>query len=47
MVTQRLLVYQEQTEPVLQYLGDQVPVVRVDGTASVESVNESLLRVLT
>jgi adenylate kinase len=47
VVTQRLLVYQEQTEPVLQYLGDQVPVVRVDGTASVESVNESLLRVLT
>ncbi|MDA8329689.1 MAG: adenylate kinase [Candidatus Dormibacteraeota bacterium] len=46
VVTQRLLVYQEQTEPVLQYLGDEVPVVRVDGTASVESVNESLLQVL-
>ena len=46
VVTQRLAVYRDQTEPVLEYLGDQVPVVRVDGTASVEEVHRSLLRVL-
>jgi adenylate kinase len=46
VVTQRLAGYHDQTEPVLEYLGDQVPVVRVDGTASVEEVHRSLLRVL-
>ncbi|MHB1638576.1 MAG: adenylate kinase [Candidatus Dormibacteria bacterium] len=46
VVRQRLAVYHEQTEPVLQYLGDQVPVVRIDGTTTVEAVNQNLMRVL-
>jgi adenylate kinase len=46
VIKQRLEVYREQTEPVLDYLGERVPVVGIDGSASVEEVNRSLLRVL-
>ncbi|MHB1576045.1 MAG: adenylate kinase [Candidatus Dormibacteria bacterium] len=46
VVTQRLAVYRDQTEPVLKYLSDQVPVVRLDGTTSVEEVHRSLMQVL-
>lgn len=46
VVGQRLAVYHDQTEPVLAYLRDRVPVVAVDGTPSVEEVHRSLLRML-
>ncbi|HVD03302.1 MAG TPA: adenylate kinase [Candidatus Dormibacteraeota bacterium] len=46
VVTRRLAVYREQTEPVLAYLSDQVPVVKIDGIAPVAEVYANLLRVL-
>jgi adenylate kinase len=46
VIKERLEVYREQTEPVLDYLGELVPVVGIDGSASVEEVNRSLLKVL-
>jgi adenylate kinase len=46
VIKQRLEVYREQTEPVLDYLDELVPVVGIDGSASVEEVNRSLLKVL-
>lgn len=46
VIQHRLEVYHEQTEPVLEYLGEVVPVVVVDGSAPVEEVNRSLLKVL-
>ncbi len=46
VVTERLAIYRDQTEPVLAYLADQVPVVKISGVAPVAEVNSSLLRVL-
>jgi adenylate kinase len=46
IIKERLRVYREQTEPVLEYLSNLVPTVRVDGCASVEDVNRALVQAI-
>jgi adenylate kinase len=46
VIAERLRIYHEQTEPVLDYLGQSVPLVRLDGTKSVEEINKLLLKAI-
>jgi adenylate kinase len=46
VIAERLRIYREQTEPVLEYLAQTVPVVRIDGSQSVEEVSQELLRAI-
>jgi len=46
VIAERLRIYREQTEPVLEYLGAALPVVRLDGTQAVAEVSRSLLRAI-
>ncbi len=46
IISERLRVYRVQTEPVLEYLGDLVPVLRLDGRGSVEEVNGALVQAI-
>ncbi|MGA2872710.1 MAG: adenylate kinase [Candidatus Dormibacteria bacterium] len=45
-IAERLRLYHEQTEPVLDYLGQTVPMVRLDGTRSIEQTNQLLLEAI-
>ncbi len=45
-IAERLRLYHEQTEPVLDYLGQTVPTVRLDGTRSIEQTNQLLLEAI-
>ena len=47
VIEERLRVYHEQTEPVLEYLGGHVPVFHVDGSGSIEDVSRELLTLLS
>jgi adenylate kinase len=46
VIAERLRIYREQTEPVLEYLAQTVPVVRIDGSQSVEEVSQELARAI-
>ncbi|HUY56018.1 MAG TPA: adenylate kinase [Candidatus Nanopelagicaceae bacterium] len=46
VIEERLQVYRERTEPVLEYLAGDVPVLHVDGSGSIEGVSQELLTVL-
>ncbi|MGA7173285.1 MAG: adenylate kinase [Candidatus Dormiibacterota bacterium] len=46
VIAERLRIYHDQTEPVLEYLARTLPVVRVDGTRTVEEVSQALLRAI-
>lgn len=45
-VAERLRIYHDQTEPVLEYLSQSVPLVRLDGTNPVEEVSRDLLQAI-
>ncbi len=47
IVEERIKVYREQAEPVLQVLADSIPVVRLNGNQAVEEVHRQLLESLT
>jgi adenylate kinase len=44
VIAERLRIYRDQTEPVLEYLAQSVPVVRLDGAQPVEEVSQALLQ---
>jgi adenylate kinase len=44
VIEERLRVYHDQTEPVLDYLADFVQVARIDGTKSVDEVSREILQ---
>lgn len=46
VIAERLRIYHDQTEPVLEYLAQTVPVVRIDGSQPVEEVSQALLRAI-
>lgn len=46
IISERLRVYRDQTRPVLEYLGDRIPTVRVDGRDTVEGVNRALVQAI-
>jgi adenylate kinase len=46
VIAERLRIYHDQTEPVLEYLARTLPVVRVDGARPVEDVSQALLGVI-
>ncbi|MHB1525138.1 MAG: adenylate kinase [Candidatus Dormibacteria bacterium] len=46
VIKERLRVYRQQTEPVLEYLGREVSVLHVDGSGSTEEVSHALLALL-
>lgn len=45
-IAERLRIYHDQTEPVLEYLSQTIPLVRLNGTKSVEEVSVDLRRAL-
>ncbi|MGA8207834.1 MAG: adenylate kinase [Candidatus Dormiibacterota bacterium] len=44
VIEERLRIYREQTEPVLDYLSDFVQVARIDGTKPVDEVSQEILQ---
>jgi adenylate kinase len=46
VIAERLRIYQDQTEPVLEYLSDFVQLVRIDGTKPVDQVSQDLLQAI-
>ncbi|NNM96622.1 MAG: adenylate kinase [Candidatus Dormibacteraeota bacterium] len=46
VIEERLRVYRERTEPVLEYLAGDVPVLHIDGSSSIEEVGRELLSLL-
>jgi adenylate kinase len=44
VIAERLRIYHDQTEPVLDYLSDFVQVVRIDGTKPVDEVSQEILQ---
>ena len=46
VIAERLRIYRDQTEPVLEYLAQSVPVVRLDGAQPVEEVSQALLQAI-
>jgi adenylate kinase len=46
VIEERLRVYHDQTEPVLDYLADFVQVARIDGTKPVDEVSQEILQAI-
>ncbi|MGA7086978.1 MAG: adenylate kinase [Candidatus Dormiibacterota bacterium] len=46
VIAERLRVYHDQTEPVLDYLADFVQVARIDGTKPVREVSQAILQAI-
>ena len=46
VIAERLRIYHDETEAVLDYLGHSVPLVRVDGAQPVEEVSKAVLRAI-
>lgn len=46
VIAQRLRIYHEQTEPVLEYLAQTVSLVRLDGARPVDEVSQALLQAI-
>jgi adenylate kinase len=44
VIEERLRIYHDQTEPVLDYLSDFVQVARIDGTKPVDEVSQEILQ---
>jgi len=44
VIEERLRIYRDQTEPVLDYLSDFVQVARIDGTKPVDEVSQEILQ---
>ncbi|MGH7609818.1 MAG: adenylate kinase [Candidatus Dormibacteria bacterium] len=47
VIAERLRIYHEQTEPLLDFLAESVPLMRLDGTRSPEDVAQSLLEAIS
>jgi adenylate kinase len=46
VIAERLRIYHDQTEPVLEYLSQTLPVVRIDGALPVEQVSQAVLQAI-
>jgi adenylate kinase len=44
VIAERLRIYHDETEPVLEYLSQTVPLVRLDGSLPMDQVSQNLLR---